>query len=110
MLLFGFALSWVGVAAGAAVRTPEALQGIIFAVVFPLTFVSTAFVPASSLPEWLQPFAENQPFTVVVNAVRDLTLGTDLYNDTVPAILWSFGILMVAFPLGLWLYNRRTTQ
>ena len=47
MLLFGFALSWVGVAAGAAVRTPEALQGIMFAVVFPLTFVSSAFVPVA---------------------------------------------------------------
>jgi oleandomycin transport system permease protein len=110
MLLFGFALSWVGVAAGAAVRTPEALQGIIFAVVFPLTFVSSAFVPIDTLPEWLQPFAENQPMTVVVNAVRDLTLGLNLYDDTVPAILWSLGILAVGFPLGLWLYNRRTTQ
>jgi ABC transporter DrrB family efflux protein len=110
MLLFGFALSWVGVAAGAAVRTPEALQGIIFAVVFPLTFVSSAFVPIETLPEWLRPFAENQPMTVVVNAVRDLTLGLDLYNDTVAAILWSVGILVVGFPLGLWLYNRRTTQ
>ncbi len=110
MLLFGFALSWVGVAAGAAVRTPEALQGIIFAVVFPLTFVSSAFVPIETLPEWLRPFAENQPMTVVVNAVRDLTLGLDLYNDTVAAILWSVGILLVGFPLGLWLYNRRTTQ
>jgi ABC transporter DrrB family efflux protein len=110
MLLFGFALSWVGVAAGAAVRTPEALQGIIFAVVFPLTFVSTAFVPANTLPEWLQGFAENQPFSVVVNAVRDLTLGTNLYNDTAPAILWSVGILLVGFPIGVWLYNRRTTQ
>jgi ABC-2 type transport system permease protein len=110
MLLFGFALSWVGVAAGAAVRTPEALQGIIFAVVFPLTFLSSAFVPVNTLPEWIQPFAENQPFSVVVNAVRDLTLGTTLYNDTVPAILWSMGILLVGFPLGIWLYNRRTTQ
>jgi len=110
MLLFGFALSWVGVAAGAAVRTPEALQGIIFAVVFPLTFVSSAFVPIDTLPEWLQPFAENQPMTVVVNAVRDLTLGLDLGTYTMPAILWSVGILAVGFPLGLWLYNRRTTQ
>ena len=110
MLLFGFALSWVGVAAGAAVRTPEALQGIIFAVVFPLTFVSSAFVPIASLPEWLRPFAENQPMTVVVNAVRDLTLGLNLYDDTLQAILWSVGILVVGFPLGLWLYNRRTTQ
>jgi ABC transporter DrrB family efflux protein len=110
MLLFGFALSWVGVASGALVRTPEALQGIIFAAVFPLTFVSSAFVPTNSMPGWLQVFAENQPMTQVVNAVRDLTLGTSLYAAEVPAILWSVGVLLAAFPLGLWLYNRRTTQ
>ena len=110
MLLFGFAVSWIGVAAGAAVRTPEALQGVMFAVVFPLTFVSSAFVRTESLPEWLRPFADNQPFTVAVNAVRDLMLGTRNYNAEIPAIIWSVGMLAVAFPLGLWLYNRRTTQ
>jgi ABC transporter DrrB family efflux protein len=110
MLLFGFALSWVGVASGALVRTPEALQGIMFAVVFPLTFVSSAFVPTNSMPGWMQVFAENQPMTQVVNAVRDLTLGTNNYGTEVPSVLWSAGILLVAFPLGLWLYNRRTTQ
>ncbi|HEX5038716.1 MAG TPA: ABC transporter permease [Candidatus Limnocylindria bacterium] len=110
MLLFGFALSWVGVAAGSLVRTPEALQGIIFAIVFPLTFVSSAFVPTSSMPDWLQWFAEWQPMTLVMNEVRDLTLGTDLYHTELLAVLWSVGILLVGFPLGLWLYNRRTTQ
>jgi ABC-type polysaccharide/polyol phosphate export permease len=110
MLLFGFALSWVGVATGALVRTPEALQGIIFAAVFPLTFVSSAFVPTDTMPGWMQIFAENQPMTMVVNAVRDLTLGTDLYSAETPSIVWSVGILAVAFPLGIWLYNRRTTQ
>jgi ABC-2 type transport system permease protein/oleandomycin transport system permease protein len=110
MLLFGFALSWVGVATGALVRTPEALQGIIFAAVFPLTFVSSAFVPTNSMPQWMQVFAENQPMTQVVNAVRDLTLGTHLYGAELASVLWSGGILLVAFPLGLWLYNRRTTQ
>jgi ABC transporter DrrB family efflux protein len=110
MLLFGFALSWIGVATGALVRTPEALQGIIFAAVFPLTFVSSAFVPTDTMPGWMQIFAENQPMTQVVNAVRDLTLGTHLYSAELPSVLWSAGILLVAFPLGLWLYNRRTTQ
>jgi ABC-type polysaccharide/polyol phosphate export permease len=110
MLLFGFALSWVGVAAGSLVRTPEALQGIIFAIVFPLTFVSSAFVPVESMPDWLQPFAQWQPMTIVMNEVRDLTLGTDLYQTEALAVLWSAGILLVAFPLGVWLYNRRTTQ
>jgi ABC-2 type transport system permease protein/oleandomycin transport system permease protein len=110
ILLFGFAVSWIGVAAGAAIRTPEALQGVVFTIVFPLTFVSSAFVRTSDLPTWLQPFAENQPFTVVVNAVRDLVLGTHNYNAEVPAVLWSVGLLVLAFPLGIWLYNRRTTQ
>jgi len=110
MLLFGFALSWVGVAAGSLVRTPEALQGIIFAIVFPLTFLTSAFVPTSSMPDWLQWFAEWQPMTLVMNEVRDLTLGTDLYHTEFLAVLWSVGILAVGFPLGLWLYNRRTTQ
>jgi oleandomycin transport system permease protein len=110
ILLFGFALSWIGVAAGAAVRTPEALQGIIFAAVFPLTFVSSAFVPTDSMPAWLRVFAENQPMTQVVNAVRDLTLGTHVYTAELASVLWSAGLLLVAFPLGLWLYNRRTTQ
>ncbi|HET8776474.1 MAG TPA: ABC transporter permease [Candidatus Limnocylindria bacterium] len=110
MLLFGFALSWLGVAAGALVRTPEALQGIIFAVVFPLTFVSSAFVPTNSMPDWLEWFAERQPMTLVMNEVRDLTLGIDVYQAELAAVAWCGGILLVAFPLGMWLYNRRTTQ
>lgn len=110
MLLFGFAFSWVGVAAGALVRTPEALQGVIFAAVFPLTFVSSAFVPTETMPDWMRVFADNQPMTLVVNAVRDQTLGLDLYAAEIPAIIWSIGTLVVFFPVGLWLYNRRTTQ
>jgi ABC-type polysaccharide/polyol phosphate export permease len=98
------------VPAGAAMVTPEALLGVVFTIVFPLTFVSSAFVRTSQLPSWLQPFADNQPFTVVVNAVRDQVLGTNNYNAEIPAIIWSVGLLLVAFPLGLWLYNRRTTQ
>ena len=110
MLMFGFALSWVGVTAGALVRTPEALQGIIFAAVFPLTFVSSAFVPTQSMPSWLAWFADRQPMTLVTNAVRSLTLQGSGGPTAIPAILWAFGILAVCFPLGLWLYTRRTTQ
>ena len=110
MLLFGFALSWIGIAAGSLVRTPEALQGIIFAVVFPLTFVSSAFVRPETMPDWLAWFAERQPMTLVMDAVRTLTLEGNPGPAFVPAILWSVGSLVVFFPLGLWLYNRRTTQ
>jgi ABC-type multidrug transport system permease subunit len=110
MLLFGFALSWVGVAAGALVRTPEALQGIVFAAVFPLTFVSSAFVPTQTMPNWLAWFADRQPMTLVTNAVRSLTLQGSGGPTAIPAILWSLGVLVVVFPLGFWLYGRRTTQ
>ena len=110
MLLFGFALSWVGVALGALVRTPEALQGLIFAVVFPLTFVSSAFVPTHTMPDWLAWFADRQPMTLVTNAVRDLTLGIDVYDAELASALWSLALLAVAFPIAVWAYNRRTTQ
>jgi ABC transporter DrrB family efflux protein len=110
MLLFGFALSWLGVAAGALVRTPEALQGIIFAVVFPLTFVSSAFVLTADMPEWLAWFADRQPMTLVTDTVRSFTLDGVGGPAFVPALLWSLGFLAISFPLGIWLYNRRTTQ
>ena len=110
MLLFGFALSWVGIAAGALVRTPEALQGIIFAVVFPLTFVSSAFVRPVDMPDWLGWFAERQPMSLVIDAVRDLTIRGEPGPAFLPAVLWSVIPLVVFVPLGIWLYNRRTTQ
>lgn len=110
MLLFGFALSWVGVALGALVRTPEALQGLIFMTVFPLTFASSAFVPPQTMPDWLRVFAEHQPMSLVINAVRGFTLNGTASPEVIPAILWSVGVLVVCFPLGLWLYGRRTTQ
>jgi ABC transporter DrrB family efflux protein len=110
LLLFGFALSWIGVAAGALVRTPEAVQGIIFVAVFPLTFASSAFVPTDTMPPWLRAFAEHQPMTYTINAVRDLILGGSGGSDLLPSLVWAVGLLAVFFPLGLWLYKRRTTQ
>lgn len=110
MLLFGYALSWIGIAAGSLVRTPEALQGVIFAVVFPLTFVSSAFVPTQTMPDWLAWFADRQPMTLVMDTVRSLTLDGVVGPAFIPAILWSAGSLVVFFPVGMWLYNRRTTQ
>jgi ABC-2 type transport system permease protein/oleandomycin transport system permease protein len=110
MLTFGFALSWFGVAMGAFVRTPEALQGIIFMTVFPLTFASSAFVPTNTMPTWLRVFAEHQPLTLVINSVRSFMLTGGGGPDAIAALIWSVGLLAVFFPLGLWLYRRRTSQ
>jgi ABC-2 type transport system permease protein/oleandomycin transport system permease protein len=110
LLLFGWAISWVGVTLGMLMRTPEAVNGVIFVTVFPLTFASSAFVPTDTMPSWLQAFAENQPLTLLINAVRDLVLGGSGGADLLPAVLWGVGLLVVFFPIGVWLYQRRTTQ
>jgi ABC transporter DrrB family efflux protein len=110
LLFFGFALAWAGVAIGAGVRAPEAVQGVFFIAVFPLTFASSAFVPTDTMPSWLRVFAESQPMTLTINAVRSFILDGTGGPDLVAALIWCLGILVVAFPLGLWLYYRRTTQ
>jgi ABC-type multidrug transport system permease subunit len=83
---------------------------VIFAVVFPLTFVSSAFVPTDTMPDWLAWFADRQPMTLVIDTVRSLTLEGEAGPAFMPAILWTIAWLVIFFPLGFWLYNRRTTQ
>jgi len=110
LLAFGFALSWVGVALGALVRTPEAVQGLIFLTVFPLTFASSAFVTTESMPDWLRVFAENQPMTLIINSVRSFILDGNGGPDIWRALTWTAGILVIVFPLAVWLYRRRTSE
>jgi ABC-2 type transport system permease protein/oleandomycin transport system permease protein len=110
LLLFAFALAWVGVTLGMLMRTPEAVNGVIFVTVFPLTFASSAFVPTNTMPSWLRAFAEHQPMTLIIDAVRNLVLGGSGGPNLLPALIWSVGILVVFFPIGVWLYQRRTTQ
>src|SRR5207342_3214094 len=75
LLLFGYAFSWVFAFVGLTSTSPEAAQSLGFIVIFPLTFVSSAFVPVESMPGALQAFAEVNPFTIVVDAMRSLFLG-----------------------------------
>lgn len=110
LLAFGFALSWVGVALGAWMRTPEAVYSLLYLAIFPLVFASSAFVETSTMPDWLRTFAEAQPMSLVINAVRDFVLGGNGGPDLLPAIAWCIGITVLAFPLALYLYRRRTSQ
>jgi ABC-2 type transport system permease protein len=75
----GYAFTWVSAFAGLSLKTIEAVQAALFTIVFPFVFVSTAFVPLSTFPDWLQPVAEYNPVTIWVDTVRTLTLG-DLYT------------------------------
>jgi ABC transporter DrrB family efflux protein len=110
LLLFGFALAWIGITLGMAVRTPEAATGAIFVFVFPLTFASSAFVPTNTMPSWLEAFTENQPITLVINTVRAWMLGNDAGSDAWRALIWSLGLLIIFFPIALWMYKKRTTD
>ena len=110
MLLFGFAMAWIGVLVGMLVRTPEAAQGAMFILVMPLTFASSAFVPTDSMPTALKEFAENQPLTLVINTVRAWLMGQPAGSDAWGALLWSLGILIVFFPIALFVYRKRTTD
>jgi ABC-2 type transport system permease protein len=73
-MLFGFAFIWVFIALGLVAGTPQAAQGLGL-LVFPLSFVSSAYVPIDTMPGWLQLFAEHQPVTVMVDAVRTVVHG-----------------------------------
>jgi ABC transporter DrrB family efflux protein len=106
LLLFGYAFSWVFAFLGMLVSTPEAANSIGFIVVFPLTFISSAFVPVQSMPTVLRAFAEVNPFTIVVDAMRSLWLGIPAQNNVWGAFVWSVAIIAVFAPLGVARYRR----
>ena len=106
VLLIGYAFSWVFAFIGLMASSPEAANAYGFTILFPLTFVSSAFVPVASMPSWLQPIAEHNPFTYMVNAARALFLGTPAGNDVWLALAWTVGIIVVFAPLAAWRYRR----
>jgi ABC transporter DrrB family efflux protein len=110
LLLFGYAFSWVFAWLGLLVSSPEAANSIGFIAVFPLTFISSAFVPVESMPEALRWFAEINPFTVVVDAMRSLWLGTPAGNSIVGAVAWSFVIIAIFAPLAVARYRAAATK
>jgi len=110
LLLFGYAFSWVFAYLGMLVSTAEAANSVGFIVVFPLTFISSAFVPVASMPEPLQAFAEVNPFTITVDAMRSLWLGIPAGNNVWEAIAWSLAIIAVFAPLAVLRYRRATGQ
>jgi ABC transporter DrrB family efflux protein len=108
-VLFGFAFVWLFITMGLAAGSPQAAQSLSF-LVFPLSFVSSAYVPVSTMPGWMQAFATYQPMTPMVNTIRILTggpqaqalLGHGLSYYLVPSLLWTAGIVLVFAPLAVW--------
>ena len=110
LLFIGYAFSWVFAFIGLSSSSPEASNAYGFTILFPVTFVSSAFVPVGSMPGWLQPLAENNPFTTMVDAARALFLGTPAGSDVWLAVVWTVAIIAVFGPLSAWRYRRVVTR
>jgi ABC-2 type transport system permease protein/oleandomycin transport system permease protein len=106
LLLFSFALAWVFAIVGLVTADPETAQAASFPVLAPLIFASSAFVPLNTMPGWLQAFAEHQPVTATVDAVRALTAGGPTAGKVFASLLWSVGIILVFAPLAIRRYRQ----
>jgi ABC transporter DrrB family efflux protein len=106
LLALGYAFSWVFAFIGLSASSPEASNAIGFTILFPVTFVSSAFVPVETMPGWLQPIAEHNPFTTMVDAARALFVGTPAGNDVWLAVVWAVVITGVFSALSVWRYRR----
>jgi ABC-2 type transport system permease protein/oleandomycin transport system permease protein len=106
LLLFGYAFSWFLACVGLLVSSPESVNSVGFIAVFPLTFISSAFVPVGSMPSGLRDFAEINPFTVIVDALRHLWLGAPAGNYVWGAFAWCLAIIAVFAPLAVARYRR----
>jgi ABC transporter DrrB family efflux protein len=95
-LLIGYTFSWVFACVGLYASTPEAANAFGFIAIFPLTFASSAFVPPETFPDWLQTFATDiNPFSIMVDAVRALFVGSPAGNDIWASVVWCVGLIAV---------------
>jgi ABC-2 type transport system permease protein len=117
LLLFGFALIWLGIWVGSLMRTVEAVQGFMFTVMFPLTFVANTFAPTETMPAWLRTIAEWNPVSAVTQACRELwgngpPAGPDaawpLQNAVAVSVAWSLIFMAVFAPLAVSAFRRRS--
>lgn len=106
-LLFTLAISWLSAIMGLMVKSLESAQWMGFLVIFPLTFASSAFVLPETMPTWLRIFAENQPLTHVINAMRSWLVGTPLGDSGFWAFTWCIGIIVVSIPIATWLFKKQ---
>jgi ABC-2 type transport system permease protein len=105
LLLVIAAISWLATIFGLLVKSIDAAAGISFTIMF-LPYISSAFVPLHTLPQWLQGFAEHQPFTPIIETLRGLLIGTS--TDTWPiALAWSIGVLIFTYFIAIVLLRIR---
>lgn len=117
LLLFGFGIIWFGILIGSLMRTVEAVNGVMFTVLFPVTFLANTFVPTEPMPHWLRVIAEWNPVSSLAQAMRELwgnggpapaSAQLPLHYPVLSTVLWSLALTAVFAPFALYAYRRRT--
>jgi ABC transporter DrrB family efflux protein len=117
LLAWGFAMIWVGILVGSAMRSVEAVNGLMFATMFPVTFLADTFAPTEAMPSWLRVVAEWNPMSSLVQAVRELwgndvpapdSAALPLQHPVLSTLIWVVAITAVTAPLALRAFRRRT--
>jgi ABC-2 type transport system permease protein len=117
LLLFGFAMIWIGILVGSTMRSVEAVNGVMFTTMFPITFVANTFAPTEMMPEWLRTVAEWNPISAVVQAIRELWGNTTaapadaawpLQHPVLMSIVWSVALTLLVAPLALRSFRARS--
>ena len=117
LLLFATAILWLGTLFGLIVRSADAVQGLVFVIIFPLTFLSSAFVPIAGLSSGLRTLAEWNPISSVIAATRTLfgnptaipdNPALPLQHPVISSLIWCAALLAIAVPLAIWRYRART--
>ncbi|HTX70229.1 MAG TPA: ABC transporter permease [Thermoleophilia bacterium] len=106
LVLFTLALTWIAVIPGLTARSADGASAFAYPLIF-LPFISSAFVPTATMPGPVRAFAENQPVTSIVNAIRDLFTQQPVGTDIWIALAWCFGVLLVAYAVSMVIYRRR---
>ena len=107
LLVFALAFSWVSVLVGLLAKDPEKVQLFGFTALFPITFVSNVFVPAATMPGWLQAFVDVNPVTILADATRGLMVSGPVAGPVTGSLLWAAAITVVFAPLSVWAFKRR---
>ena len=119
LLLFGFAMIWIGILVGSAMRSIEAVNGLMFTTIFPITFLANTFAPSEQMTPWLRTIAEWNPISSLVQAMRELWGNTPpappdaalpLRHPELFAAGWSVLIAVLIAPLAVRAFNRRTSE
>ncbi|WP_111509575.1 ABC transporter permease [Mycobacterium kyogaense] len=119
ILVFGFGMIWFGILVGSLMRTVEAVNGVMFTVLFPVTFLANTFVPTEPMPHWLRVIAEWNPVSSLAQAMRELwgnggpaapDAQLPLHHPVLATVLWSLALTAVFAPFALAAYRRRTTD